>query len=286
MLTSLHGGHSGEYCDHASGKLDDFVQQAIRSGFTHYGFSEHMPRTRWQDLYPEERQLGRTPDNLQSMFESYIREARSLQQYYSSQLQILVGMETEVISQNWDDIKLLRKKFELDYLVGSVHFVQGISIDYNESQFAQAENILGGTEQVFCAYFDIQYQLMQHIQPEVIGHFDLIRLFRPDFPMTPSIWKRVQRNVEYAISYGALFEVNARAYKNRLIEPYPQKNILQHILEMNGKLTLGDDSHRPEEVGYSFDRVFEFLRHEGVDHLYGLQYTPEGNLEVFTFLFI
>jgi histidinol-phosphatase (PHP family) len=53
MPISLHS-HSGSYCLHASGTLEQVVDQAIEKGFKVYGLSEHMPRTRKEDLYPEE----------------------------------------------------------------------------------------------------------------------------------------------------------------------------------------------------------------------------------------
>ena len=49
-----HHSHSGQFCKHASGTLEEVVLEAIRQRFTVYGLSEHVPRYRLQDLYPEE----------------------------------------------------------------------------------------------------------------------------------------------------------------------------------------------------------------------------------------
>jgi histidinol-phosphatase (PHP family) len=49
-----HHSHSGQFCKHASGTLQDVVKEAIRKGFTVYGLTEHVPRYRMDDLYPEE----------------------------------------------------------------------------------------------------------------------------------------------------------------------------------------------------------------------------------------
>ena len=54
---SFHGGHSGEFCRHAKGRLEDVVEEAHQAGFTTYGLSEHAPRTRSGDLYPGEEDL-------------------------------------------------------------------------------------------------------------------------------------------------------------------------------------------------------------------------------------
>lgn len=49
-----HHSHSGQFCRHAKDQLEDVVQEAIRQGFTTFGLSEHAPRYREQDLFPEE----------------------------------------------------------------------------------------------------------------------------------------------------------------------------------------------------------------------------------------
>ena len=49
-----HHSHSGQFCKHASGTLEEVVLEAIRKGFLVYGLTEHVPRYRQADLYPEE----------------------------------------------------------------------------------------------------------------------------------------------------------------------------------------------------------------------------------------
>lgn len=49
-----HHSHSGQFCRHAKDNLEDVVKEAIRQGFTTFGLSEHAPRYREQDLFPEE----------------------------------------------------------------------------------------------------------------------------------------------------------------------------------------------------------------------------------------
>ena len=49
-----HHSHSGQFCKHAKGTLEEVVQEAIRQKFRVYGLTEHVPRYRVEDLYPEE----------------------------------------------------------------------------------------------------------------------------------------------------------------------------------------------------------------------------------------
>ena len=278
MTISFHGGHSGDYCDHAGGKLKDVVENAIAQGFSHYGLSEHMPRAHFKDLYPEERQRQRTPAQLAHRFALYIHEARQLQHKYRSQIHLLVGMETEFIADEIPQIQQLCQTHAIDYLVGSVHHVAGIPFDYSREEYEKMEDFLGGTEAAYCAYYDAQLTLMQQLHPPVIGHFDLIRIHRPHFPLSQKIWQKIERNLAYAISYGALFDMNARAFRKNLTEPYPQSDILKMLLALGGKVTLGDDSHHPEEVGLNFNPLLDFLRHHNLTSAYALEKDQHGKL--------
>jgi histidinol-phosphatase (PHP family) len=49
-----HHSHSGQFCHHASGQLEEVVISAIKNGFHTIGLTEHMPRFSERDLYPEE----------------------------------------------------------------------------------------------------------------------------------------------------------------------------------------------------------------------------------------
>lgn len=49
-----HHSHSGQFCRHALGSLEEVVSEAIKQRFEVYGLTEHVPRYRPEDLYPEE----------------------------------------------------------------------------------------------------------------------------------------------------------------------------------------------------------------------------------------
>lgn len=53
MPYSFHS-HSGQFCKHGYGLLEDVVKEAVRKNFHTYGLSEHMPRFSYSELYPEE----------------------------------------------------------------------------------------------------------------------------------------------------------------------------------------------------------------------------------------
>ena len=171
-------------------------------------------------------------DALAVKFEAYIVEAHRLKSFYAPQITLLVGIETEYINEEGLDQleRLLQRHGEsIQYLVGSVHHCSERPIDFDKAQYDSLLATLDGIssterfEQLFEIYFDNQLRLMQRLKPAVIGHFDLCRLYYPDldFRSFPLIWEKIQRNVKFAQSYGALFEINSSAFRKGWSTAYP-----------------------------------------------------------------
>ncbi|KAJ3024315.1 histidinolphosphatase, partial [Rhizophlyctis rosea] len=169
-----------------------------------------------------------TPQDTTTQYTQFLLEAQHLQRLYSDKISLLIGMETENIHPSTlTDLSTLLATHKIDYLVGSVHHVNGYPIDFDELRYAEAESALGGTEELFLAYFDAQHDLLVHAKPPVVGHFDLIRIFRGEFELTGRCWEKIRRNVGVIREYGGLVEINSRAWKKGLRDAYPQRDILQ-----------------------------------------------------------
>lgn len=279
-----HHSHSGQFCHHASGILEDVVKEAIRKQFHTIGLTEHMPRFSERELYPEEIEANCTPQSLKETFEAFLVEARRLQKEYEAQIKILVGCEIEFITPAYKQyVSDLRHQHSIDYVVGSLHHVKGIPIDFSTELYDEAlEQHNNDLYSMFEAYFDEQYQMLQAVQPEVVGHFDLIRIFRTESNagINEKVWEKIVRNVEYVISYGGLFEINSRAWKKGLKDAYPQRDVFKLILERDGKFTLSDDSHGPRDVGLYYNKLQPYLAEMNVQSLYFLALDASGKTVV------
>ncbi|KAF8452340.1 Polymerase/histidinol phosphatase-like protein [Boletus edulis BED1] len=290
-----HHSHSGQFCRHASGTLEEVVLEAIRLGFEVYGLTEHVPRYRPEDLYPEE--AGLSPDALIKQFSDFLDEAHKLKAAYTSQITLLVGLETEFITNNdLENLSTLLSEHpgRIEYIVGSIHHVNAIPIDFDHTSFKMALRSCSPTEvpvaemnataqcrmdNFLSNYLDAHYRLLERFRPEIIGHLDLCRLYNPNlrFSEFPNAWSKLKRNVEFAIGYNALFEVNAAALRKGWQTPYPGEDVAALILELGGRLALSDDSHGPHRVGENYSRVRDYLRQLGVKELWYLTRTPDGS---------
>lgn len=86
-------------------------------------------------------------------------------------------------------------------------------------------------EMLFSDYYDAQLAMLEALKPPIIGHFDLIRLLSDD-PNGSSktysrVWRKILRNLLYVKEYGGVLEINSAGVRKGLIEPYPQREIVE-----------------------------------------------------------
>lgn len=285
-----HHSHSGDYVSHAVGSLDDMVLTAEQRGFTKFCLTEHMPRLHDRYLYPEEIEKSYTTTNLQQNFDNYLEHAVKIrEQHANSTMKILVGFEVEGLDkQHIDYASEIRKNPVFDMCVGSVHHVHGIPIDFSPDLWVQAQQQAreGTARQLFRDYYDLQHVVIDQLEPEVIGHFDLIRLFAPldaidpttnkklsDIDIQrdwPEVWAAIERNIRRVVQYGGLFEVNSAAVRKGWDTPYPQRDVATKVVEYGGKFCLSDDSHALAQVGLNYHKSIEYLESLGVKSVYYL----------------
>ncbi|MDZ4697194.1 MAG: histidinol-phosphatase [Deltaproteobacteria bacterium] len=247
---SFHGGHSGAYCRHARATLEQVVERAYAVGYTTFGLSEHAPRFRAEDLFPDESDL--IPADLELMFDAYLQRATTLRAEWSDRLELIVGFESEVIpGDTWlSKMQAIRNDPRIEYVVGSVHTVGGVCIDLSAEKTAKVAENLGGTEALHRQYFADVTAMIEALRPDVIGHLDLIRKFDGHAPnFSSESFRLIDRALEATRSVGAALDVNASPARKGVGPVYPMREILERAYRMGVAVTLGDDSHGPDDVG-------------------------------------
>ena len=174
---SLHGGHSGEFCEHATSTLREVLEAAVACGYQTFGVSEHAPRSEDRFLYPSEREKGYTVERLRREFEAYAGAMDALAQEFDGRLVVLRGFEAEVIPTASYAQEMLgwQERFGFDYMVGSVHYVDEVQIDGEKADFEAAVGHSSGLEPFAVRYYDTVARMVETLQPDVVGHLDLIR---------------------------------------------------------------------------------------------------------------
>lgn len=259
---SAHGGHSGEYCQHASDTLAAVVDAYIEKGFHWVGLTEHAPppHDRWR--YPDEVAAGLTAAFLQARFARYMTAARAIQSAVGDRLRVLVGFETEAYPGGIAQAQTLVHTYRPDYIVGSVHHVAAFPIDVSEEIYHAAAEACGGIDDLYCRYFDRQFEVLRRLRPAVVGHFDLVRLFDPDYSdrlNRPDIAHRIDRNMAFIAEHGLILDFNLAALDKGADEPYVAPAILHRARSLGVAVVPGDDSHGVGTVGRHMARGIRLL---------------------------
>jgi len=268
QYVSVHGGHSGQFCHHAKDTLEEIIQAYISHGYPWVGITEHVPGITMELLYPDQRAAGFTPESLLDRFDRYMRECKRLQQHYSDQIEIYAAMEIETYSGYGTFIPALTERYRPDYLVGSIHFVNDMVFDYSRERYDMVAESVGGHDELYCHYFDMQYEMIELLRPEVVGHFDLIRIFDPEYRQRlrkPEIEEKIIRNLQLIKKYNLIMDFNTRSLLKGADEPYITGHILQMAKDLDIPVVPGDDSHGLDNVHINLDRAIAILEEYGFD---------------------
>jgi histidinol-phosphatase (PHP family) len=267
-LVSVHGGHSGQFCNHATNSLEEIIGAYAAKGFEWVGITEHMPPVNDSFLYPEERAAGLTARAMAARFDTYMETCRRLQREFSGRLTVFVGMETEACTGALHLAQKLIERGAPDFFVGSVHHVQDIAFDTSPERYRAAMTAAGGIQALYCQYFDRQLEMIEALMPPVVGHFDLIRIFDSGYRQTialPEVAWRIRRNLSRIRQLDLILDFNVRALAKGADEPYVCGPILGQALDMGIAVVPGDDSHGLATVGLHIAEGIRILQRQGAD---------------------
>lgn len=270
-MVSLHGGHSGEFSDHATGTLRDILEAAVKAGFHTFGVSEHAPRFEERFLYKKEKELGYTVERLQKDFDLYGRRIHELAEEFSDRLIVLKGFEIEILpSASYVKVMSdLKSKYHFDYMVGSVHYVDEILIDGTIEEYKEAIDNAGSLENLVIRYYESVAKMVSGLKPEVTAHFDIIRINAKAIgPVdTPKIKKIAEEALHAVKEAGSILDLNTKAYRRGFDFPYPAPWVLGLAKRMGINFCFGDDSHSPDEVGAGLEEARQYLIQNGISEI-------------------
>lgn len=259
--------HQHSHYDDGTRPIKEHVEAAIEQGVISLGFSGHCP-------VPYDNCWSMRKEDLSSYFDE-IGQAKTK---YKNQIQLYKSLELDFIpgmlSPNDDWIKELN----LDYTLGSVHFVGSYDngrpweIDGPHKTFLNGLDKIykGDVKYVVKKYFELIRKMVKVACPDVIGHLDKIKMQNRGFWSEDDSWYReeVFNTLDEIKATDAIIEVNTRGiYKKLTIEPYPGRWILEEIQEMNIPVQINSDAHHPSEITKQFMEAAQLLKSVGFQEL-------------------
>lgn len=246
-------------CNHAEGSIDDYIQAAIDRGIDIFGFSDHAP----MEFDPKYR-MGF------AQMREYEAAVQSAAKRYQDRIQIRLGYEVDWLPGYMDD-RVLRA--EVDYLIGSVHFIDKWGFDNPEFIGRYEGADLKG---IWKEYFDLVAKMAKSGLFDIVGHLDLIKVFK--FIPDCDIGELAAPALDAVAEADMTVEINAAGFRKPVGEAYPSQTLLKMAFERGIPVTFGSDAHTPEQVGYKqaeihalakavgYTEAADFIRRKRVMH--------------------
>lgn len=216
-----------------------FLDEAKRKNLTRIGFADHDMY--WNDLNFD-----------------LIRETAT--EYPG--LEVRVGLEVDYREENEDIIRSMIAHYDFDYIIGSVHEINGWFFDYPEEE---EEHLRRNADDLYRGYFSLVEKAAVSGLFNIIGHFDLVKLFgiRPLSDVrilaAPAL-EAVKKN-------GLAIEINTNGRYKPVNEFYPEFKLVAMIQQMGIPFTLGSDAHEAGNVGRDLNEAIGQLKSAGVSEL-------------------
>jgi len=251
------------HSNYSDGKAEPevYVKTAIERGFGSIGFSEHGPTKFNKHWELKAEKAG-----------EYISEIRRLKILYSDKIEIYCGMELDYfpgIDEN------AFSKHDIDYVIGSIHYfpggdgeIYGVDCKFEEFKKTIFDYFEGDIKAMVHEYYDRIIQMIGKFNPEMIGHFDLIKINNCDeqfFKESESWYKNeVLKVLKFMAEKGTMFDVNTGGItRGFLTDPYPSPWILKEGAALKIPAVLNSDAHIPENIEGNFENVREIMKSSG-----------------------
>lgn len=246
------------YSRHAEGSMEEMVLSAVRIGLSEIGFADHFPYPKgFQEPVPN----CVIPD--EEVFELYVKEVRRLQQAYRGRISILFGTEIDYLPDHLDDIRNRLEQYPFDYVIGSIHLLNGIAIDYREEALQSRIHELGGPEGLWEKYWMALEHFCSLDLFHIVGHFDLPRKFGIT-RVQNGFSEATGRVLDRILQKDLALEVNTGGIDRSADHAcYPSETILKQAIRMGVDISFGSDAHRPREAGRHFSGTIGQIRSLG-----------------------
>jgi histidinol-phosphatase (PHP family) len=231
-------------CNHAVGSAEQYVEQAIAQGVDVFGFSDHAP----MDFDPKYRMSFAQMHDYKTMIDD-VRDK------FHDRIEVLFAYEVDYLPGHMDDRVL---KADVDYLIGSVHFIDDWGFD-NPEFIGRYEH--EDIDHIWQEYFNLIESMAESRLFDIAGHLDLIKVFK--FLPERSVTEIAEKAMQALKRADMALEINVAGYRKPIQEAYPSKELLGMAYDMGIPITFGSDAHKPEQVGLFYDEATAFARSVG-----------------------
>lgn len=261
-MNNLTNYHS--HCSFCDGRysMEDFVKTAIEEGFTSYGVSSHAPlpfHTHWT-MDAED-------------MPAYLSEFARLKEQYGSQIELYVGLEIDYLDETHHPANAYFSSLPLDYRIGSVHMLPGVSgeiveIDCSREEFYERlhANFASDLNAVLRNYYLTQMRMLELGGFEILGHCDKLNsraeFCRKGILQEPWFMELMNDFLDAVAGAGVMVEINTKKYLTDGFF-FPHSDYFHELRRRNIPVLVNSDAHYIQKLNDGRPQALRLLYEAG-----------------------
>ena len=224
------------------------ARRPSEAGIAELGVSEHIHRFEqslgvWDHPFWREQAL----DDIDA-YCAFVREETDLR----------LGLEVDFVPGREDRTQNLIERCELDYVVGSVHFLGDLAVDFDRFDIWESAR---SPEAVWRRYFETLAAAARSGLFDILAHPDLVKMWgvepsapgRRPAPLLRAGARGDRRDGDRGRGLDRRAAQAGRPRSTRRRRSSPARS------RPGAPIALSSDAHVPEQVGFGYDRALELL---------------------------
>ena len=232
-----------------------YRETASERGITELGVSEHVYRfSAALDVWEHPFWRRYAVDDLDA-YCGFVREETDLR----------LWIEMDFVPSREDRIANVLDGRDLDYVVGSVHFLRDHSVDAEDYSVWESGQ---SPEKVWWRYFETVAEAARTGLYDIMSHPDLVKVWGRAAPVPDGDLRRYyEPAVEAFADSGVAVELSTAGWRKPVGEQYPSLPFLEMLVDAGCPIALSSDAHEPDQLGFEYERAVELLQDNGVGEI-------------------
>jgi histidinol-phosphatase (PHP family) len=190
---------------------------------------------------------------------AYLAEIAAAEEAAGQALRVRRGLEVDYFPEQVGALREVLAEQPLDYVIGSVHFVDGFPIDESAGHWEALST--ADRDAVIRGYWTRIGEMARTGLYDFCAHLDLTKKF--GFAAVSDIGPEVTAALDAIAGAGIAVEVNTAGWRTVSREAYPAPAILRACRGRGIPTLINADAHAPRFLTRDFDRAAALLRAAG-----------------------
>jgi histidinol-phosphatase (PHP family) len=194
---------------------------------------------------------------------AYLAEITAAAEAAGPALVVRRGLELDYFPEQVGMLRDLLAGQPLDYVIGSVHYVDGFPIDESAGHWEALT--VSERDTVIEGYWARIAEMARTGLYDFCAHLDLTKKF--GFAASGEIGPRIASALDAIAAAGIAVEVNTAGWRTVSREAYPAPAILRACRERGIPTLINADAHAPPFLTRDFDRAAALVREAGYEEV-------------------